>query len=75
MLIVSLLKSLISLDNSLEVYDDTSVITASISRDVSLLKSLISVLNVWNIKEDKSAILLTVSLLKSLISLDNSLDV
>ena len=45
-----------------------------ISRDVSLLKSLISVLRVLNTIEDKSDTSLSVSLLKSLISFDNSVD-
>ena len=42
---------------------------------VSLLRSDISVLSVWKVSDDRSLMLLVVSLLKSLISLDNSLDV
>ena len=68
---VSLLRSLISLDNSLEVYEDRSLIsydvkdwTVEISIEVSLERSLISVLSVLKVNEERS-----------LISLDNSLDV
>ena len=46
-----------------------------ISIDVSLDKSLISVLSVWNVSDDKSEISVDISLLNSLISRDNSLEV
>ena len=75
-------RSVISRDNSLEVYDDKSAIsleasvwTTLISLDVSLDKSLISVLKDENVNEDKSAISEEVDALNSLISLDNSLEV
>ena len=79
---VSLLNSLISRDNSLEVYDDKSVIseevsdwTDEISREVSLLRSLISVLKVWNVSEERSSNSLPFSSRSVLISLLSSLEV
>jgi len=50
-------------------------LTTLISLDVSLLKSLISVLRVLNTIDDKSDTSRKASLLKSLISRDNSLEV
>ena len=74
---VDALNSLISRDNSLEVYDDKSLIslevkdcTTLISRDVSLLRSLISVLNVEKVIEDKSSTSLLNASLKSTISVE-----
>ena len=74
--------SLISRDNSLDVYDDKSLIslevsdwTALISRDVSLLRSEISVLSVEKVSAERSDISAVVDEVKSLISRDNSLDV
>ena len=75
-------KSLISRDNSLDVYDDKSLISLEVrdltelmSRTVSLLRSLISVFKVENVSEERSDISAAVDELKSLISRDNSLDV
>ena len=74
--------SAISRDNSLEVYDDKSLIslevndcTTLISREVSLLKSLISVLKVEKVNEERSDISVEVVALCSAISRDNSLEV
>ena len=71
------LNSLISRDNSLEVYDDKSDISAEvrdwttlISRDVSLLRSEISVLSVENVIDDKSSTSLLNALLKSTMSVE-----
>ena len=79
---VATLNSLISRDNSLEVYDDKSLIslevndcTTLISSEVSLLRSLISVLNVLNTNEDKSSNSLPFSSRNVLISRFNSLEV
>ena len=75
-------RSLISRDNSLEVYDDKSLIsldvrdwTALISRDVSLLRSDISVLSVEKVSAERSDISDVLDEIRSLISRDNSLDV
>ena len=79
---VALLCSAISRDNSLDVYDDKSLIslevndcTTLISREVSLLRSEISVLKVEKVKEDKSSNSLPFSSLIVLISRFNSLEV
>ena len=79
---LSELRSLISRDNSLDVYDDKSEIsldvrdwTVLISRDVSLLRSEISVLSVEKVSAERSDISAVVDDVKSLISRDNSLDV
>ena len=76
------IKSLISRDNSLDVYDDKSLIsrdvsdwTTLISRDVSLLRSLISVLSVENVSAERSDMSTVVDEARSLISRDNSLEV
>ena len=80
--VVDEVKSLISRDNSLDVYDDKSLIsldvrdwTALISCDVSLLRSEISVLSVEKVSAEISEISAVVDEVKSLISRDNSLDV
>ena len=69
--------SAISRDNSLEVYDDKSLIslevndcTTLISLEVSLLRSEISVLSVENVIDDKSSTSLLNALLKSIISVE-----
>ena len=74
--------SAISRDNSLEVYDDKSLIslevndcTTLISREVSLDKSDISVLKVEKVIEDKSSNSLPFSSRSVLISRFNSLEV
>ena len=54
---------------------ESSVFVLLISAEVSLDKSEISVLSVWNVSDDKSDISVDVSLLNSLISRLNSLDV
>ena len=78
--VVAELRSLISRDNSLEVYDDKSLIsldvsdlTVLISRVVSLLRSAISVLSVLNINEDKSLISVLNASLKSTMSVEREL--
>ena len=75
-------RSLISRDNSLDVYDDKSLISLEvsdwielISRDVSLLRSEISVLSVEKVNAERSEMSAAVDDVKSLISRDNSLDV
>ena len=80
--VVDEVKSLISLDNSLDVYDDKSLIsldvsdwTTLISRDVSLLRSLISVLSVEKVSAERSDMSAAADEVKSLISRDNSVDV
>ena len=73
-------KSLISRDNSLEVYDDKSLIslevsdwTELISRDVSLLRSDISVLSVEKVSAERSSTLVLTLLFKSTMSVEREL--